>query len=105
MGQRPQETQATTSLSIQVRSALMSYLYDMVTDKELPTTHYCIRYRRDPNECWSTMTYKYSDYGTVHTGALQYINILQHHPQLELYIFRVENGHHTLVHAYHSTAS
>jgi hypothetical protein len=96
MAKGPSETPLTIALSIQVRSTLMSYLYDMATDKDLPDTHYVIRYRRATNAKWESMSYKYSDYQTVRSGALQYVNILNHLPTFELYVFQVRDGVHSV---------
>ena len=94
------ETPATTALSIQVRSTLMRYLYDLATDKPLGEAHYVIRYRRHGNAPWDTFTYRYSDYRTVHASALEYINILQHNKGFELYVFHVQDGNHRVVESY-----
>lgn len=73
----------------------MSYLYDSLTDKELPPSHYVIRFRRGTHAPWESMTHKYVDFGTVRAAALQYIRIHNRLPSFELFLFEVRDGVHT----------
>lgn len=83
----------------------MAYLYDVATDKDLPDTHFVIRYRRNQNTIWESMRFNYADYETVRSSALQYVNIHNRLPSFELYVFQVRDGVHTVKDHYAPTAS
>lgn len=104
MGQRA-SPDPETSLSIQVRSIVMRVLYDIALQPDLADTHHVIRYRRHKNAKWESLTYKYSDYNTVKSDALQYVKNLNHLREFELYVFQINNGYHTTLDAYHPEAS